>query len=590
MTPRVTIPSATVRTLLSVTALLFFSACVSPARAQCTTCTYTVTNPGKSDTYTLVGGETITIASNVNFEGVIDVQGNNVTVINQGNITKGGGIIVRGNNVTIRNEGELRDGTQGNGSGGFLTLMSGATGTVLHNLGLVASQNVRLYAPAVINNGNGTDARHVWSGYVGSNFTAPVTINNYAVWSGQIDGLPSSTINNFATGTWSAYLTLTGSTVINNRGTWNASSVNYAGRLALTHSSGTWTASLNPGGSLAITNSGTWTKGFNFPSTGPNSFVNTGTATFDSYLGLGSATTIINSGTMTMSQGMSDISANSSLTNQRGATFRIVGQLVNYGTVSNASIVASTGNFSNHSGATMTGPEAPLRGSFTANGYAMNAGAFGLVGRLDFCNGGNSGFNSQTGSVGASNTTFCSLRPLPVELVSFTAEVVKGQVQLRWATASERNSAVFVVERSAQGESYAAVRELSAQGNSTTATVYAVDDAQPLPGTSYYRLRQVDRDGAVAFSPVVKVSIAAGMQPVLAYPNPATDRLTLDLTAALAEPCAVRVLTLAGQVVRTETVVGGRVQEMPLAGLPAGLYMLQVRTSQGSTVQRIEKR
>ena len=112
-----------------------------------------------------------------------------------------------------------------------------------------------------------------------------------------------------------------------------------------------------------------------------------------------------------------------------------------------------------------------------------------------------------------------------------------------------------------------------------------------MPGTSYYRLRQVDRDGAVAYSPVARVHVVPGPLPIVAYPNPATDRLTLDLTAIpAAEPCAVRVLTLAGQVMRSETLAGGRVQEMPLAGLPAGLYLLQVRTAQGSTVQRLEKR
>ena len=591
MQPSFTFFSAPVRTLLSLTVLLLASGLACPARSQCITCTYSVTNPNKSDTYNLIGGETITIESNVNFEGTINVLGNSVTVVNLGGVTKGGRIVVRGNNTVIRNEGELMSGNGGNGTGGFLTVMSGFTGTVLHNQGTVTSENIKLSAPTVINNGSAANASPTWSGYVGSNFAAPVTINNYARWSGQINGLPSGTVNNLATGTWSAYFTPSGTTLINNSGTWSATDLNYSGSLTLNHTGGTWTARLNPGGALALTNSATWTKGFNFPGTGPNSFVNTGTATLDAYLGMGAATTITNSGEMTLTQGMGDISANSSLVNQRGATFRVTGQLVNSGTISNAGIVSSSDNFTNNWGASMTGPAAPLRGSFTTKGYSSNAGAFGVVGRLDFCDAGNpSGFDAQTGTVGAANTTYCSLRPLPVELAAFTAEVLKGQVQLRWVTASEQNSAVFVVERSAQGEAYEALRELSAQGNSTAVTVYATLDAQPLPGTSYYRLRQVDRDGTVAYSPVAKVSVAPRALPVRAYPNPITDHLTLDLTAAAAGPCAVRVLSLTGQAVRTATLDGGRVQDVPLTGLPAGLYVLHVHTAQGSTVQRIEKR
>ena len=579
------------RNLLSITGLLLLSGFAMQAKAQCTTCTYSVSTASQSGTFTMSGGETITIEANTIFDGTINVIGNNVTVINRGLITKGGIIAVSGNNTVIRNEAEISKGGGGNGSGGILTLAKGITGTVLHNLGTISSQNIKLGSPAIVNNGSATNAQPSWSGYVGPNFTAAITINNYAGWSAQINDMPSGTVNNFANGTWSAYFTPTGITLINNSGTWNASNLNYTGSLTLNHTGGTWTANLNPGGALALNNSATWTKGFNFPGTGPNSFVNTGTATLDAYLGMGSATTITNSGAMTMRQGMGDISANSSLTNARGATFRVIGQFVNSGTVSNAGIVSSTDNFVNNSGGTMTGPAAPLRGSFTTGGYSVNAGSFGMVGRLDFCDAGNpTGFDSQTGSVGTANTTYCSNRPLPVELAIFTAEVVKGQVQLRWATASEQNSAAFVIERSAQGETYQAVRELSAQGNSTSTTVYAAADAQPLAGTSYYRLRQVDRDGAVAYSPVVKVSVVPGTLPILAYPNPATDRLFLDLTAAaVAEPCAVRVLSLAGQLVRTETLTGGRVQEMALVGLPVGLYLLQVRTAQGSTVQRIEK-
>ena len=582
---------ASISTLLGGAALLLSLGVPGQALGQCTTCTYTVGNPNKSDSFNLIGGETLTIGTNVNFDGTINVLGNGVTVVNMGSITKGGSVVVRGNNTVIRNEGDLDNGSKGGGTGGFLTVVSGATGTVLHNLGTVASQNVKLNAPTTVNNGSAASSAAVWSGYVDMNFTAAaITINNYGSWSGQLNDLPSGTVNNFGTGTWSAYFKPSGTSVINNSGTWNATDLNYSGSLALNHTGGTWTANLNPGGALALTNSATWTKGFNFPGAGPNRLVNTGTATFGSYLGLGAATTIINSGAMTMTQGMSDISANSSLTNQRGATFRVIGQLVNYGTVSNAGTVASSGNFMNQAGATMSGPAAPLRGSFTANGYAVNAGSFGMVGRLDFCNGGNSGFSSQTGSLNAGTTTICSLRPLPVELAAFTAEVVKGRVQLRWTTASEHNSAVFVVERSAGGEAYQAVREVAAQGNSTSATVYAAADAQPLPGTSYYRLRQVDRDGAVAYSPVANVSVAASALPIAAYPNPATDRLTLDLTAvAAAEPCTVQVLSLAGQAVRTEQLAGGRVQELSLADLPAGLYVLQVHTARGNTAQRLAK-
>jgi hypothetical protein len=534
--------------------LLALTGVIGRAQAQ----TYSVSNSEKKSDFNLRAGESISIRFNVKYEGTITVDGNNTTIVNNG--------------------GDIT---------GAVLVKSGVLGTVITNLGDISSQQVTLNAPTTINNGSATVTNATWNGYVGSRFAASgIVINNYANWGSQINGLPSGTINN--NGTWAAYFTPTGTTIINNRGNWTASDLNYSGSLTINHFSGTWTANLNPGTALAINNSATWTRGFNFPGTGPNSFVNSAgaTATFDRALGMGSATTITNSGAMTMTQGMGDISANSLLTNSRGATFRVTGQLVNYGTVSNAGVISTTANFANMSGGKMTGPASPFRGSFTTSGYSSNAGAFGMVGLLDFCDSGNAtGFDAQTGSVSPS-TSFCSIRPLPVELTAFTAEAVKGTVQLRWNTASERNSARFVVERSATGEEFSAVHEVAAKGNSTTSTDYATTDATPLAGLSYYRLRQVDLDGSAEYSPVATVSRKAGYESIGLYPNPATDRLTLDLTAVAAAPCEVRLLSLTGQLLRYEILAGGQLQEVSLAGMPAGLYVLKV----GSAVQRIEKR
>lgn len=544
--------------------LLAVAGAAGPALAQCP-CTYSVGNNDKNTNYTLSAGQTLNIEANVKYTGTITVVGSNATITNNGQIVVAGAV----------------------------TVNSGLTGTAITNLGQVTSQNIKVNSPATITNGSATTPNTgiVWSGAVGTNFTTAQTINNYASWSAQVDALPSGTVNNYATGAWSAYLVPSGTTVINNSGAWSATDLNYAGSLTINHTAGTWTANLNPGTALAINNSGTWTKGFNFPSAGPNRFTNNAgaSATFDTYLGTGSTLTITNSGTMRMSGGMGDLSSNSLLDNNRGATFQVTGQFVNAGTVSNAGTISTTGNFTNSSGGVITGPAAPLRGSITAGGYTQNAGMFGAIGRLDFCatmNHPAAGFDSQTGTVGSS-TTFCSARPLPVELVSFTAAPVKNFVRLRWATASEQGSARFVVERSAQGAIFEAVCEVAAQGTAAQPTAYAAEDARPLAGRSYYRLRQVDLDGRVAFSPVLAVRM--DNPPLGAYPNPVADRLVVDLTLAPAEACTVRVLSLTGQVLLAETLAGGRVQELLLTGLSAGFYVLHLRTARGTTVQRIQK-
>ena len=94
---------------------------------------------------------------------------------------------------------------------------------------------------------------------------------------------------------------------------------------------------------------------------------------------------------------------------------------------------------------------------------------------------------------------------LPVELLSFSAEPMEGRVRVNWATASEHNSASFFVERSADVDWFNTIAEVSAAGTSQQRIDYTWDDHFPLEGTSYYRLRQRDQDGAERTGPVVAV-------------------------------------------------------------------------------------
>ena len=65
------------------------------------------------------------------------------------------------------------------------------------------------------------------------------------------------------------------------------------------------------------------------------------------------------------------------------------------------------------------------------------------------------------------------VQTLPVELVRFDAKAAGRVADLTWVTASERNSAWFVVERSANGRDFSALGRVAAAGTSATSHTYA---------------------------------------------------------------------------------------------------------------------
>jgi hypothetical protein len=95
--------------------------------------------------------------------------------------------------------------------------------------------------------------------------------------------------------------------------------------------------------------------------------------------------------------------------------------------------------------------------------------------------------------------------PLPVSLVAFQAQATRGGVALLWATASEHNAGQFVLERAADAPiGFAAIGQVPCTGTTSHNQAHQFVDPNPA-ARSFYRLRQVDRDGTVTFSSVVAI-------------------------------------------------------------------------------------
>ena len=166
-----------------------------------------------------------------------------------------------------------------------------------------------------------------------------------------------------------------------------------------------------------------------------------------------------------------------------------------------------------------------------------------------------------------------SANPLPVELLWFDARPEGSMVRLDWATATERNNDHFTIERSADGDRFTDVTRVPGAGNSTSMLSYTELDPHPLPGLSFYRLRQTDFDGTSTVSAMVPVRMAGNGAAGLVVLTGADAVVGLHDMAA---GSAVDVLDMTGRAVwQGRTAVDGRA-EVPTAYLGAGAYVLRV--------------
>ncbi len=188
---------------------------------------------------------------------------------------------------------------------------------------------------------------------------------------------------------------------------------------------------------------------------------------------------------------------------------------------------------------------------------------------------------------------------LPVELTSFTARSAEARAVLTWTTATESNNAGFEVQvqpadASAEDPSWTALGFVEGQGTTGQPQTYRYETNELAVGAYRFRLKQVDTDGAFAYSPIVEVTLALASPYALsaAYPNPFRTQAQLTLVLARGQDVQVVLYNTLGQRVAL-------VHEGPLTlntehvlaiegrGLPSGLYFVQVRGDSFRATRRI---
>lgn len=222
--------------------------------------------------------------------------------------------------------------------------------------------------------------------------------------------------------------------------------------------------------------------------------------------------------------------------------------------------------------------------SFTGSDYTNTGnGIYGCTGSESACT--NSGAND-----------ICSAGAFPVEYLSFEAEPTETGVTVSWATATESNNDFFLVQRSQNGHDWEAIEQVNGAGNSSQPIKYQVVDNQPVLGLSYYRLKQVDLDGAFSVSTVKQINVEAlDNLEIKIYPNPIskTDELYIQIPQRKhLYHLEVILSDLKGQKVFSQTFSESDIyQHHGLLGLPMGLesgtYVLMVKSGTARSVQKV---
>ncbi|GAB6283407.1 MAG: hypothetical protein STSR0008_21730 [Ignavibacterium sp.] len=193
--------------------------------------------------------------------------------------------------------------------------------------------------------------------------------------------------------------------------------------------------------------------------------------------------------------------------------------------------------------------------------------------------------------------------PLPVELTSFTLNILSSGVELKWQTATEVNNYGFEILRSAQNDEWINLGFIQGNGNSNSPKDYSYVDEDiknQANGKYYYRLKQIDTDGSYKYSESIEVDWKDGITDVnddsnlpkefslsQNYPNPFNPSTVINYQLPVNSRVVLKVYDVIGKEVATlinkEQEAGYHTAQFSGKGLSSGMYFYKIEA--GNFVQ-----
>lgn len=166
---------------------------------------------------------------------------------------------------------------------------------------------------------------------------------------------------------------------------------------------------------------------------------------------------------------------------------------------------------------------------------------------------------------------------LPLTAINLSAVRKEERVELNFTTINEHNMKRYEVERSANGINFTTIATIASVGDGNNS--YKSEDAAPLSGINYYRIKAIDNNGKLQYAAIAKVDFSSTKPYFAVNPNPVTaGRINVTLSAP-AGSYKVQLFNQAGQAVYSSTIshAGGiTVNTLSNRSLAAGSYILKI--------------
>lgn len=186
-------------------------------------------------------------------------------------------------------------------------------------------------------------------------------------------------------------------------------------------------------------------------------------------------------------------------------------------------------------------------------------------------------YSSLPGSATAPESYFTKssdpLHPLPVQILSFSAQSNKCTVAIDWKSSDSKDIDTYVLEYSADGKDF---RQIAVVRPEEQRNEYQYLHTDLASGKHYYRLHLLADGKSAGYTQTRMASVSCALEQRMprVYPNPSTDLIVVDDLEAQ-KSYTLRLLAADGKLL-LERQSSAVKEELRIGELPQGNYLLQI--------------
>ena len=137
------------------------------------------------------------------------------------------------------------------------------------------------------------------------------------------------------------------------------------------------------------------------------------------------------------------------------------------------------------------------------------------------------------------------------QVLTFSAYAIPSQaVKLEWISNGDEQADNYQIERSEDNFTFYTLQTLAPERKKPATNFYIATDEAPLKGITYYRIKQVNKDGSFKYSNAAEIERANGLDAFYLFPNPVKDILHIHLKPFIGKAAHIQIYNSYGQLIK----------------------------------------